>query len=168
MVDVVDLAVVVRGHVPAIRQRVSVAVAAAQEDPQPRASGRRRWGQRGLLVLQMVEVEAVPVAGARVDAGAAVRQIRTVGTARRTDLIELLWHRVWVFLCVCRIPGCPPSEQYQHRPALNLMFFLIYLLITETGCSECTCSPARRVSQRNIICINHKTNKIDSKAHCGC
>lgn len=39
-------------------------------------------------------MESIPVAGTRIDAGAAVREIRTVGTARRADLIEFLWHRV--------------------------------------------------------------------------
>lgn len=36
-------------------------------------------------------VEVVPVAGARIDARAAVREVCTVVTARRTDLVEL-WH----------------------------------------------------------------------------
>lgn len=65
VVNVVDLPVVVRGHVPSVRQRVSIACSVI---PTPIAQ-----------------------AGARIDAaGAAV--IGTVRTARRTYLIELLWH----------------------------------------------------------------------------
>lgn len=107
MVDVVDLAVVVRGHVPAIWQRVASAVAAATQQNAHSTChhphrlivgrGRRRWRwreqrQRRLWMSGVSIVAAV--AGARVDARAAVREIGTVTvrTACRTDLIEFLWH----------------------------------------------------------------------------
>lgn len=92
MVDVIDLAIIIRGHVPTIWQRVSCAVTPAQQDSHAtRASCQSwmRWRWQGQRWLWMSSV-----AGPGIDAGTAIREIGTFRTARRTDLIEFLWHSV--------------------------------------------------------------------------
>lgn len=95
MIDVVNLAIIIRGHVPTIWQRVSCAVTPAQQDPHATPTARQswmRWRWQGQRWLWMSIVSSV--AGPGIDAGTAIREIGTLRTARRTDLIEFLWHSV--------------------------------------------------------------------------
>lgn len=55
-----------------------------------------------LLVVVVGQMQSIAVAGTGIDAGAAIREICTVGTARRADLIKFLWHGVARGILSCK------------------------------------------------------------------